>query len=310
MLDFQEITLRQKPLLDAYFSAYGEGSCQHSFATSYCFREKYGDLFAQEDGYLFIRRAGRELPESRCYLFPMGDTGDRSALRSAVEKILDDAARSGKTARFESVTEQAALFLSELFPGRFELQDERDLYEYLYRTGDIEALKGRNFYSKRRYVNAFWRDYSERARTEPIRPAHYEGIRAVHEKWLKISRSEEYAVQLRIEHATVEKALAEFDALNLTGLVIFIDEQIEGYIYGTPLNGDVMDAMVGKVNRSEWKNLYPVLYQSFAKECCRNCSLINWEEDLGAEGLRKMKLSYRPAKMIRKFIVTERHPHE
>ncbi len=306
MLNFQEITLLQKPLLEGFLSSFGEDSCQHSFATSFCYMDKYGDAFDIKDGYLFIMRKGRETEESRCYLFPFGDTEDRQALKAAIDRILYDAHSNGKSAFFESVTKRAATLISELYPGRFLIREERDLCEYLYLVKDIIELRGKEYYSKRRYVNAFWRDYGDRARIEHIAPCHYEGIKKVHDKWLAISHTEEYADQLRLEHETVERALLNYKALDLCGLVILIDERVEGYIFGSPLNPSVMDAMVGKVNRAEWKNLYPVLYQSFAKECCCGFSMVNWEEDLGDEGLRQMKLSYRPARLIKKYIVAER----
>ena len=89
------------------------------------------------------------------------------------------------------------------------------------------------------------------------------------------------------------------------GAVAELDGKVEGFIYGCPLNDDTFDASVGKVNRRQWKDLYPLLYREFARRCAKGYRWLNWEEDLGSEGLRKMKLSYRPDHLIEKYIVTE-----
>ena len=41
------------------------------------------------------------------------------------------------------------------------------------------------------------------------------------------------------------------------------------------------------------------------KKCCTGYKYLNTEEDLGFEGLREMKMMYKPDFMIDKFIVYE-----
>ena len=132
MLNFQSVTLRQKERLHVYFSAYGEGSCQHSFAASFCLSSKYGDRFAEKDGFCFIRRDGRCTAQENIYLFPLGDRKDKDDVRKAVERVLEDGHRQGKTVCFESITEGAKELLEELYPDEFEIREERDLSETRY----------------------------------------------------------------------------------------------------------------------------------------------------------------------------------
>ena len=50
---------------------------------------------------------------------------------------------------------------------------------------------------------------------------------------------------------------------------------------------------------------YDVINQQFVEHECREYLYVNREEDTGAEGLRKAKLSYRPVFMVEKGTVTE-----
>ena len=50
---------------------------------------------------------------------------------------------------------------------------------------------------------------------------------------------------------------------------------------------------------------YPMINQQFVEHECKDYLYVNREEDTGAEGLRKAKLSYRPVFMVEKGGVTE-----
>ena len=51
---------------------------------------------------------------------------------------------------------------------------------------------------------------------------------------------------------------------------------------------------------------YPMINQQFVEHECSAYIYINREEDTGAEGLRKAKLSYRPIFLVEKGKVTEK----
>ena len=70
MLNFEPVTLDKREMMERYFFAYGEGSCQHSFVSSFCLAGKYGDQVCEREGYLYILRSLRCSEGERVYLFP------------------------------------------------------------------------------------------------------------------------------------------------------------------------------------------------------------------------------------------------
>jgi hypothetical protein len=55
----------------------------------------------------------------------------------------------------------------------------------------------------------------------------------------------------------------------------------------------------------ELTGLYPVIQQQFLEHEWNQIPLVNREQDLGLKGLRKAKLSYQPAFMVNKYIISE-----
>ena len=309
MLLFDAITLEQKPVLDAYLRRYGEGSCQHSFVSLFCMSEKYGDLACLKDGYLFILRTRQCTEDLRVYLFPMGDPTNRDGLARAIGEILEDAHAHGARACFRTVTQQARDLLQELFPGRFRIKYDRDYAEYLYTYDRLANLPGSEMASKRHDLNTFYRNFGDRTVIEPIRPEHLEEILAFQKYWLEDYLADETDVQLDCENHAIHRGIAHFSELDLSGIVVFVDGKIAGYAYGAPLSDAHYDVIIEKGDR-RIPDIYRVLNRELVRMCCAGYAYINREEDVGVEGLRKAKLSYKPDCFIEKYLATEVEPLE
>ena len=301
MLTFREITLDDKQVIDGYFRRYGENSCQHSFVSLYCMEQKYGDRFCEKDGYLYVLRSGRCCVQERAYLFPMGA---RSGLAQAIAQLRQDAHAHGASLRFETLTLSAAETLERLFPGEFEIEACRDYAEYLYTRERLAELPGSEMASKRHDVSTFFRDYGSRTRIERIRPEHIESIRAFQKIWLETKNHGLEDVQLECENDAIQRGLDQFEALGLTGIAVFIDDAMAGYAYGAPLSESCYDVLIEKGDR-RYPDIYRVLNRDLVRLCCGDYAWINREEDVGAPGLRKSKLSYKPDRLLEKFIARE-----
>ena len=306
MLNFQPVSLGIKPLVESYTLKYGEGSCQHSFVSSFCLRDKYGDEFCEKDGFLYTLRSRRCTDSERVYLFPHGD---RANIKQALAEILDDAHSNGARVRFETITSSAKDIVCGLFPEAFRVESSRDLAEYLCSTNDLVKMPGRHFMNRRNMIHKFFREYGSRCEILRIAPEHIESIRNFQGEWLdeKLLRENNPLREIQLQHEDdgVQCGLDNFFELGLSGIVILIDGEIHGYMYGSPLSAECFDAISGKgdVNIPD---ISSVLKCEFTRMCCEGFKYVNLEEDLGVEGLRRMKTLYMPAYMIEKFILTEK----
>ena len=308
MLDFQPITLGIKELVDSYTFKYGEGSCQHSFVSSWCLRHKYADTFCEHDGFLYTLRSGKSTDSERVYLFPLGSR-DIHAVKDAVINVLADAHENNSRVKFETVTSWVNDVVMGLFPENFTSEYRRDLSEYVYETSKLATYAGPDMAYKRRDFMRFGRDYAGRAEARVITPEDIPAIREFQAQWLnsKLEGINDHILRKHMlgEDKAVQNALDDFAALGLTGVVVLIDGQVKGYAYGARLSEDYINEINENCDRSI-PNIYPFAKHEFARLCCEGIKYINFEEDIGSASLRSAKNHYKPAFMTDKYILTEK----
>ena len=310
MLNFQPITLGIKPLVDSYTFKYGEGSCQHSFASSYTLKHKYGDMFCEHEGFLYTLRSKLCTDNERAYFFPFGPRDDEAAVIHAVNNILDDAHSHNCRVKFQTATQSAKDLITRLFPEKFTAEFNRDYSEYVCNIKELYNLEGHGRAVKRKGIHKFQRVYEGRYEALTITPEHIEMIRDFQNKWLderlSVIEDPEHKQQLKGDNECIQSALDDFFTLDMFGIVMFIDGRFAGYSYGFPLSDTVAEADAEKGDR-KIPAVYTALKHEFLKLCLSlNFTHCNFEEDLGDLGLRTLKTRDRPEYMIDKYIIIEK----
>ncbi len=299
-LIFKELQLSDYDNVYSYTSRYGEGSCQHSFVSMYSLNEKYGDMICVADGFLYTLRSHLEDDNYRVYLAPLGD-GDHKA---AFESILQDAHANGKKVKFQTLTESKARLLEELLPGKFEITEQEDLFEYVYFTERMAYFPGKDLRKRRMEANRFWALYGDIATVTRITKNDFADITAFENEWLFDNRETHDMHALDRESRMIQMQFDNFEALHLSGVVLRVSGKVKGFSYGTKLSDEYYDAVVEKGDR-ELSHVYKVLRQESVKQCALDCTYVNLEEDVGVPGLRALKNSYKPEFILKKYIATE-----
>ena len=307
-LNFQPVTLSHRSMMESYFSERGGHSCQYTFVSAFGTQGLFGDMVCERDNFLYILRTKRCTSNHRVYLFPSGNVPDKSALRDAIIAVLDDAHSYNLSAQFDTVSPDDAQLIRELFPDRFSIEPSRDYAEYIHRRSDLTEYPGRRFESRRYDYNLFFRKNAGHVSILPITEEHIPDMIDFLDRWLKVrlhSELPEFRTELEAECVGARIWLENFAALRLSGIIVFIDGKICGYAFGAPMYDGYYDELVEKGD-SNVEDIYCVLVREFAKRCCEGYEYINREEDCGHPGMRKAKLSYKPAFMLEKFIIREK----
>ncbi len=241
-------------------------------------------LFVNQDGDYFMP------------ILPMGRSLNQRVIHRAYGFTLE-ANRAKQIARIENVPANLIPSLQEM--GFHAVQKET---EYLYQTDALIQLKGDRYKSKRAAYNALIRNYPD-AQLQPYQPAHLADCLALYESWQQErdaqSNDEIYRAMLEDSWHSHRTGLMNHEKLGLVGRVVFIDGLLKGYTFGYPLNSEIF-CILFEVTDLRIKGLAQFLFREFCREQT-TYQWINTMDDSGLDNLKRVKLSYRPAKQLASY---------
>ena len=293
-----EITDRQ--WVDPYFRFANSRACEYNFVNLLIWREKYQQKVARIGETLVVQIRG-SLGHS--YFYPVGP-GDR---HHAVEALAKDAAGHGEALRFICLCAEHAEELDRLFPGRFDIAQERDSFDYLYTIEDLSELAGKRYQAKRNHINRFIGEHPD-WRAERITPDTLFACMDMADAWYHSHRDAAQAASFADEHAALLIAATHYTEMALDGILIRIGERIVAFAIGQQTTQDTFNVFFEKAC-ADVQGAYAIVNREFARQIRTHhtdVSLINREDDMGLEGLRKAKESYHPVRMEEKYYALEK----
>jgi GNAT superfamily N-acetyltransferase len=182
----------------------------------------------------------------------------------------------------------------------FRFEYDRDSAEYVYSVENMANLPGKKFHGKKGHVNAFFRNHED-IHIDPITEDNIHLCLEIQKSWL--SDREENLSALDKENLAIEKAVRNFDKLGFEGAILFADGKAVAFTMGEPLKNDTFCTHYEKT-LPDYRDAFPVINNGFTKLMLTNYKYVNREEDTGAEGLRKAKMSYYPEFLLDKYSAT------
>lgn len=289
MIAFEPITIKDKEWMTECLKKGHRGSLEYSFTSNFIWRHIY-QLERAKVGDRLVVRSGKEKPT---YVFPSGN-GDTKQL---LETLLSDAQERGDKLRFNTVLSEDRLMLEELFPGKFTFKELRDAADYVYDAETLRSLAGKKLSSKRNHINRFEENNPDWA-YEVITPDNLGEALTMSREWCKAAGCMDNE-SLYSESCAVEEAFRHFEALGLAGGLVRAGGRVIAYSFGEPLSADTYLVHIEKAFY-DIQGAYQIINREFCRANTEGFLYVNREDDAGDEGLRKAKLSYRPAKLIEK----------
>lgn len=196
--------------------------------------------------------------------------------------------------------------LQNHFPDLFiSWQSDRSQSDYLYLQENLAQLQGQKYQKKKNHVLHFLKTYDNRWNflhfdKSTVNDKIKQQILLVEEKWFSERNGSEFP-ELITEKNIISNAVKNFEILNMSGGILFIDNKPVAMTLASPVSSSVLDIHFEKSLAEPAKNgAYAAINQFFAQKCTEY-KYLNREEDLGIPGLRKAKLSYKPDIILDKF---------
>lgn len=298
MIEFHAPTLADRSWIAQRSAESGERGSEYSFANLLLWAPAFHQEVAHWNGLLLVRvRDG----EGSGYLWPAGN-GESGAALDAMER---DAAERGEPFRLVCLAQEHMEKLERLRPGQFAYTPHRESWDYLYDIEKLAELAGRKLHSKRNHCKRF-EDATPGWSFAPMTVDDLPECLALDREWDRRSRTREGAEEaedLTLERQALLTAAKYFEELGMAGGVLRDGEgRLLAFTMGDPISEEVFDVHFEKA-LDEVQGAYAVINREFARlirEKYPRVKLLNREEDMGIEGLRRAKESYYPDEMTEK----------
>ncbi|RXK11604.1 ribonuclease HII [Halarcobacter mediterraneus] len=191
---------------------------------------------------------------------------------------------------------------------------EKKLVDYIYKVDDLISLKGDSYKSKRNEINKFKKIYPEFSLEILNKTKHGNDVLNLFNKWVKDRTTympkEEVEIFLDgiyFERFAIKRLINDYENLDIIGLVIYIDGEIKGFTVGEKINENTASVIIEKTD-FEVLGCAQFIFREFTKilKDKYNIEYINVGDDMGFENLKKVKMSYRPNKLIPKYTIYQK----
>ena len=300
------VELADKPLFDEAFSLAGQRLSDYTFANTYIWRNGLRLYWASIEGHLCVFANGTG---DLTMLFPpLGEGNLARCVDICFEMMNEYNARVAHPShsRIEYVSEGLLRPLSTCGGLKPALMGG----DYVYETAKMIDLPGGDLKSKRQARNKFLREHA--VRTEPLTRERVGECLALLQQWQR--RAEQHgaaddplarvtAELRRRDTSATELALAEHEALGLTGMVLYADERLIGFTLGEPLSPEQCSILIEKTDLEVYGSAQ-FIFSEFCRQYWSSYPECNVGDDWGIPSLKWTKESYRPLKLLSKYVLT------
>ena len=299
------ISIDNREILEKYLNGYEYKTSGLSFSAQYMWRDINKFSWDMMGEYMCISgishlelEEGIELP----FMFPpLTADGEynKDALRETIYKSREYFEKKGHPFSLRLVPFHVMEIIKEAVP-EMHFIDDRPNYDYIYLTQELIDLKGKAFHGKKNHLNYFKKTY-EYEYVELTSDMADDAMKFISDFNKRKDVPAHEMELLKMEEEAMEDVFRNIEAVGYSAGAILIDGSIEAIAIGGKLGKKTITEHVEKAN-VEYRGLYQAINNEFCKNVAAKAKYINREEDMGIPNLRKAKLSYKPVKLLEKYI--------
>lgn len=203
------------------------------------------------------------------------------------------------------IADEEGLQILNLDESKFKIEENRDYFDYVYSGDDLRTLKGKKLHKKKNHYNSFLKEYEGRYEYKKVCCSNKSEIMEFLDSWYGNKISDDIYNRLEQEYIGIKYVLEHCTELDYKMASVYVDGKVEAFTLGSySATNDMAFVHVEKAN-PEIRGLYNFINKEFLCNEYPNAKLVNREDDMGLEGLRKAKLSYKPLYLAKKYSIIQ-----
>lgn len=187
----------------------------------------------------------------------------------------------------------------ESLKDKFDMEEDRDSFDYIYDADKMRTLAGRKNSKKRNHLNYFLKEYEGRYEYKSLSEDNFSECLSLLEKW---QSGKNITPDIINEYKVIEKIFNNYSFLSEYIKIggVYIDGVLKAFSIGSMVNEDTVIVHIEKAD-AEIRGLYPFITQQFLINEFSDANYVNREDDMGLENIRKSKMSYHPCCFAKKY---------
>lgn len=302
-IEFQRLKSEDMEKLAPYFSMRPNKTCDSGFLDSFLWRDYYQVRYAlvkdeaviwrmQHNGEIFSAMPCCPQEKLKEY-FMLTQKHFNEVLAVPLKIHLAD--------------EEAVSYLGLKEHNEYTVEEQEDFKDYLYDGNALRTLAGKKLHKKKNQVNRFMREYEGRFEYRSLVCEDKQIVWKFLDKWFEgRDKNQEGVESLESEVKGIHDILKNCCCLEYKSGGIFIDGELEAFSIGSYNPREEMAVICIEKANPSIPGIYQVINQQFLLHEYPDAKLVNREDDVGLEGLRKAKLSYQPIGYARKYSVEQK----
>ena len=263
---------------------------ENCYETYYYYNEK-GLFFVakDEDGYYTSPPMCREEDIEECF-FNVQDYFN-SVLNTKMKMLL---------------TDTKMLKILNLSDSEYETEPAEKYYDYIYDAESLRTLSGRKYHKKKNHYNSFVKKYEGRYEFKFLTGKDREEIIRYLDKWRNDKEGADEREYIDFEAVGIDYILKHYNELEYKIGGVYIDGVLEAFTIGCYYNEEKTAYIQVEKANANISGLYTYINKKFLTEAFPQAKYVNREDDMGVEGLKKAKESYKPIFMIEKYNIYQK----
>lgn len=187
----------------------------------------------------------------------------------------------------------------------FDVQEDRDNFDYIYLLEEAKEFIGNKHRAKRNFINRFKKFYKSSYKTIDLKdPRIQTEMLNLFDNWKRLKARSNSEVENEL--LAIKKILEFSKDLELICIGLYIDDKLVGFSINEILSDGYAMNLFEKADTT-YQGIFPYLRQVTSIYLLElGSKYLSHEQDLGIEGLRKSKLSYNPNFFLKKYTITHK----
>lgn len=287
--EFTNLTLEHKDQIQSYTSGF-ESYSDFNFTSLYCWDTDNSASISLLNGNLVIRIPNYMTGE------PVHSILGETNINQSIKTLLND------VDKLELVPE--IVVRNATIGPLLHISEDRDNFDYIYNLDDLVAMPGGQYKQIRNKLSQFKRNYPDHKPAIIEDNIHLELDLYIDLflEWAKDKNKD--AEETEMEKSAITRMVQSTDNLHILGTKLYIQDQFAGFSICEILPDQKRAICHFQKTSANFTYADTMMTRYMSEQLIKlGCRQVNWEQDLGIPGLRQLKESYRPEKLLKKFTI-------